>query len=281
MMRSMYSAISGLRTHQTMLDVTSANLANVNTVGYKSSRTTFKDQLEQTLYGGSAQGPNTGGTNSAQVGLGVQLGSIDAVMGEGSMQSTGNPLDVAIQGEGWFRVGRGDPSTTPATMPTEMNYTRAGNFVRNDQGYLVTPEGYYVMGRDTSTTPASDAFIQIPAGATGAAVGTDGSVSYVPAGGGPRTPAGTISLAKFPNDIGLLRLSGNRWAAHPAAGAEQVGTPDGLTFGSTIGGTLEMSNVDLAYEFTNMITAQRGFQANSRVISTADEMLQDLVNLKR
>src|SRR4051794_28048825 len=177
MIRGMYSAISGLRTHQTMLDVTANNLANVNTVGYKSSRTTFKDQLQQTLYGGSAQGPNTGGTNSAQVGLGVQLGSIDAVMGEGSMQSTGNPLDIAIQGEGWFRVGNGDPSTTPATMPTEMNSPRAGNFIRNDQGSLVTPEGFFVMGRDSTTTPASDQFIQIPAGATGAAVGTDGMVS--------------------------------------------------------------------------------------------------------
>jgi flagellar hook protein FlgE len=280
MIRGMYSAISGLRTHQTMLDVTSNNLANVNTIGYKASRTTFKDQLQQTLYGGSAQGPNTGGTNSAQVGLGVQLGSVDAVMSAGSTQTTGNALDVSIQGDGWFRVGLGDPSTTPATLPTELNYTRAGNFIRNDQGYLVTPEGYYVMGHDASATPAVDTFIQIPAGSTGTSVGTDGTVSYIPAGGGPRTSAGTIGLAKFPNDNGLLRLSGNRWAAHPAAGAERVGTPDGITFGQTIGGTLEMSNVDLAGEFTQMIVAQRGFQASSRVISTADEMLQDLVNLK-
>jgi len=281
MIRGMYSAISGLRTHQTELDVVANNLANVNTIGFKASRTTFKDQLEQTLSGGSAQGPNTGGTNSAQVGLGVQLGSVDAVMGSGSMQTTGNPLDVAIQGDGWFRVGQGDPTTTPATLPTEMNYTRAGNFIRNDQGYLVTPEGYYVMGLDTSTTPATSTFINIPGDATNVAVGTDGSVTYIPGGGGPRTTAGVIGLAKFPNDAGLLRLSGNRWAAHPAAGAEQVGRPDGTTFGYTIGGTLEMSNVDLAGEFTNMITAQRGFQANSKVISTADEMLQDLVNLKR
>jgi flagellar hook protein FlgE len=281
MIRGMYSAISGLQTHQTMLDVVSNNLANVNTVGYKGSRVTFKDQLQQTLYGGSAEGPNTGGTNSAQVGLGVQLGSIDAVMGDGSLQQTGNPLDVAIQGDGWFRVGIGDPSTTPATMPSELNYTRAGNFIRNDQGYLTTPEGFYVMGQDTTTTPASDTYIQIPSGATAVAVGTNGDVSYIPAGGGTRTTAGTISLAKFPNDEGLLRLSGNRWAAHPSAGTEQVGTPDGKTFGQTIGGSLEMSNVDLASEFTNMIVAQRGFQANSKVISTADEMLQDLVQLKR
>jgi flagellar hook protein FlgE len=281
MIRGMYSAISGLRTHQTMLDVVSNNLANVNTVGYKSSRVTFKDQLQQTLYGGSAEGPNTGGTNSAQVGLGVQLGSIDAVMGAGSMQSTGTPLDVAIQGDGFFRVGLGDPSTTPATMPTELNYTRAGNFIQNDQGFLTTPEGYYVMGRNTATTPASDTFIQIPDGASGIAVGNNGDVSYVPAGGGARTVAGTISLANFPNEEGLLRLSGNRWAPHPSAGAEQVGTPNGSTFGQTIGGTLEMSNVDLASEFTSMIVAQRGFQANSKVISTSDEMLQELVNLKR
>jgi flagellar hook protein FlgE len=273
MVRGMYSAISGLRTHQTMLDVTSNNLANVNTVGYKASRTTFKDQLQQTMYGGSAAGPNTGGTNAAQVGLGVQLGSVDAVMGDGSIQSTGGTLDIAIQGEGWFRVGIG----APPAMPTELNYSRAGNFIRNDQGYLVTPEGYYVIGR----TAGADAYIQVPTGGTGIAVGVDGEVTYVPAGGGLRVTAGTISLAKFPNDNGLLRLSGNRWLAHPASGNEIVGTPGGGTYGYTIGGTLEMSNVDLAQEFTNMIVAQRGFQANSRVISTADEMLSELVNLKR
>jgi flagellar hook protein FlgE len=282
MIRGMYSAISGLQTHQTMLDVVSNNLANVNTVGYKASRTTFKDQLQQTLYGGSAEGPNTGGTNAAQIGLGVQLGSIDSVMTDGSMQATGKWSDVAIQGDGFFRVGLGDPSTTPATMPTEMNYTRAGNFIVNDQGYLTTPEGFYVMGRDNTTTPATDSYIQLPAGYTAPAVGTDGTVSYLPAGGGTRTAAGSISLAKFPNEEGLTRISGNRWSSSPSAGTEQVGTPDGgKTFGSTIGGTLEMSNVDLAQEFTSLIVAQRGFQANSKVITTADDMLQELVNLKR
>ncbi|QEC46845.1 flagellar hook-basal body complex protein [Baekduia soli] len=291
MIRGMYSAISGLRTHQTMLDVTANNLANVNTVGYKASRTTFKDQLQQTLAGGSASnGANTGGTNAAQVGLGVQLGSVDPVMGEGSLQSTGNSLDVAIQGDGWFQVGLGDPAPagggTPAA-PTDMNYTRAGNFIRNDQGYLTTSEGYYVLA-DPTTTPTNPItsnpagpYIVIPDGATNVSVGSDGSVSYLPGGGGTRVSAGKIQLAKFPNDSGLLRQSGNRWSADPAAGTPDVGTPNGTTFGATIGGTLEMSNVDLASEFTNMIVAQRGFQANSRVISTADEMLQDLVNLKR
>jgi flagellar hook protein FlgE len=276
MIRGMYSAISGLRNHQVMLDVVSNNLANVNTVGYKASRTTFKDQLQQTLYGGSAGGANTGGTNAAQVGLGVQLGSIDGVMTGGSFQPTGNPLDVAIQGDGWFEVTMGDP-----TDPTTYNYTRAGNFRIDDQGRLVSPEGYFVVGLDATTNARE--YITVPTGATGVAIGPDGAVSYVPSGGGTRQTDDYIELAKFPNENGLLRLSGNRWGWHPAAGTATTAKPgtNNGTFGFTIGGTLEMSNVDLAGEFTNMIVAQRGFQANSRVISTSDEMLQDLVNLKR
>ena len=139
------------------------------------------------------------------------------------------------------------------------------------------------MGRDTTTTPASDDVHPDPATArpTSRSAPTATSAT-VPAGGGTRTTAGTSASPSSPTTTGLLRLSGNRWAAHPSAPAPaQVGTPDGNDLGQTIGGTLEMSNVDLASEFTNMIIAQRGFQANSRVISTSDEMLQDLVNLKR
>ena len=112
------------------------------------------------------------------------------------------------------------------------------------------------------------------------AIGPDGAVSYIPAGSATRTTAGYISLAKFPNEAGLQRASSNRWTANAASGAEEIGTPGG-DFGATSSGTLEMSNVDLATEFTNMITAQRGFQANSRVIGAADDMLQELVNIKR
>ena len=291
MIRAMYSAISGLQAHQTMLDVTANNLANVNTVGYKASRTTFKDQLQQTLAGGSASnGANTGGTNAAQVGLGVQLGSVDPVMAEGSLEATGNATDVAIQGDGWFQVGLGDPEPaaggTPPS-PANLNYTRAGNFITNDKGYLTTTDGHYVLadpattGTNPRTGQPAGPYIEIPDGATSVAVGTDGSVTYLPSGGGERVSAGTLQLAKFSNDSGLLRQAGNLWTADPAAGTPTVGTPNGTTFGQTIGGTLEMSNVDLASEFTNMIVAQRGFQANSKVISTADQMLQDLVNLKQ
>src|SRR5205814_7576059 len=149
MMRGMFSAISGLKVHQTMLDVTANNLANVNTVGFKASRTTFKDSLTQLYRSGAASSSGQGGANAAQVGLGVALGSIDNLMTTGSVQSTGNPLDVAIQGEGWFRVANGAPSATSVltagTTSGQTNYTRAGDFTRNDAGHLVTQEGYYVL----------------------------------------------------------------------------------------------------------------------------------------
>jgi flagellar hook protein FlgE len=297
MMRGMFSAISGLKVHQTMLDVTANDLANVNTVGFKASRTTFKDSLTQLYRSGSASSAGQGGANAAQVGLGVALGSIDNLMTNGSIQSTGNPLDVAIQGDGWFRVANGTPTPgnvlSAGTLNGVANYTRAGDFTRNDAGYLVTQEGFYVMG---STKPlpdatAADCYINIPAGATDVAIGQDGSVSFVPpAGWAPdaalppvgangRAIAGYITLAKFPNEAGLERTSGNRWVPTGASGVETEGTPGG-SFGFTSAGAIEMSNVDLATEFTTMIAAQRGFQANSRVISTADEMLQDLVNMK-
>jgi flagellar hook protein FlgE len=272
-----------------MLDVTANDIANVNTLGFKANRVTFKDSLSQLQRGGAAQTAGQGGQNPAQVGLGVGLASIDSVMGGGALQTTGNVLDVAIQGEGWFRVGQG---TAPA-VPASIEYTRAGNFSRNDQGYLVTQDGYYVVGKAAVAAPgppvsyspgAADSLINIPTGATNVSIAQDGSVSYVPVGGGARVTAGYLSLAKFANEPGLQRQSGNRWLASPASGTENVGTPGTTaagTWGVTTSGTIEMSNVDLATEFTNMITAQRGFQANSRVIGAADEMLTELVNMKR
>jgi flagellar hook protein FlgE len=276
MMRSMFAAISGLKAHQVMLDVTAADIANVNTVGYKSSRMTFRDSLSQLQRGGAAPGPATGGSNAVQVGLGSQVGSIDNLMNGGAIQTTGNALDVAISGEGWFRVGS---STAPA-VPTALRYTRAGNFTTNNQGYMTTQEGLYVIGRTAPGAAGTDTLLLVPPGSGNVAVGQDGSVSYQPAGGGPRLTAGYISLAKFANQGALERLGDNGWSAGANAGPEQVSTPGGV-YGFTQSGAVEMSNVDLAAEFTNMITAQRGFQANSRVISTADQMLQDLVNLIR
>jgi flagellar hook protein FlgE len=284
MMRSMFAAISGLKNHQTMLDVTANDIANVNTIGYKSARTTFKDSLSQLQRGGAAPSATQGGANPAQVGLGVQLSSIDNIMTGGAFQSTGNSLDVGIQGEGFFVLS---PDATNAASATGLRqYTRAGNFTTNATGQLVTQDGYNVVGFTTAgTPPTGQGPITIPPGASNISVGQDGAVSYIDnAAGSPtlgqRVTAGWLQLAKFSNQAGLERNSGNRWVQSSASGTAQVGAPGGQ-YGLTVSGVVEMSNVDLSQSFTQMITAQRGFQANSRVISTSDEMLQDLVNLKR
>jgi flagellar hook protein FlgE len=276
MMRGMFAAISGLKQHQVMLDVTANDIANVNTIGYKSARTTFADSLTQVQRGASAPGNSRGGANAIQIGLGVQLASIDNLMSTGTLQTTGNAMDLAVQGDGFFRVGTG----TPPAVPGSFEYTRAGNFGVSQDGYMVTQDGYYVVGKTANDGTGTDTLLQVPTDATGVSVGADGALSYTPAGGGDRVIAGYVSLATFPNPAGLERTSGNRWLASANSGTENSGAPGG-GFGTLSVGTLEMSNVDLAQTFTSMITAQRGFQANSRVISTSDEMLQDLVNLKR
>src|SRR5687768_13256357 len=283
MMRGMFSAISGLKNHQIMLDVTANDIANVNTIGYKSARATFKDSLTQLQRGASGTGGANGGTNAAQVGLGVGLGSIDNLMTGGASQATGTATDVMIQGEGFFRVAQANivPPATAVPAGTVAQYTRAGNFTQNEDGYLLTQEGYYVVGSTTAGAGGPDTLLRVPPGGTNFAIGQDGSVSYIPAGGGARVVAGYLSLSTFANSAGLERSSGNRWMESANSGAAQNATPGNAGKGLVTPGVIEMSNVDLAQSFTQMITAQRGFQANSRVISTSDEMLQDLVNLKR
>src|SRR5579859_7479308 len=282
MMRGMYSAISGLSVHQTMLDVTANNLANVDTIGYKAQRTTFVDQLSQQVRASTAMTTTGAGSNPVQVGLGVSLGSIDNLMGEGSMQSTGNVLDSAIQGDGFFQVGSGNAGAVPPVLPTSYQYTRAGNFTLNSAGYLTTQNGEYVMGQAQpgaigGSNPLE--YLQIPPGSTGVAVGQNGAVTYVDTGGNTQT-AGYLSLVSFPNEAGLERQGGSMWSQTSASGAPMAqGSPQSNNLGTTLSGELEQSNVDLATEFTNMITAERGFQANSRVITTADQMLQTLVSM--
>jgi flagellar hook protein FlgE len=296
MMRGMYAAISGLEAHQTMLDVTANNLANVDTVGFKSQSTDFADELSQQI--SSATSPNSfsGGTNAEQIGLGVQVGAVESNMNEGSFQTTGNPLDVAIQGGGFLEVANAAAPTAAAPTAADLQgavpdastfqYTRAGNLTVNSNGYLVTQTGQYVIGQGTQVTGGqtqpngTEQLINIPTSASNVAIGKNGQITYTAADGTPQT-AGYLEMSSFPNPAGLTRDGGNTYSASPSSGSPTAGTPGGSGLGSTIGGTLEMSNVDMATEFTNMITAERGYQANSKVITTADQMLQTVVNMSQ
>ena len=283
MMRGMFAAISGLAVHQTMLDVTANNIANVNTIGYKSERTSFEDALSQLQKGAASPTATSGGPDAEQIGLGVRLGSINNVMTGGAVQTTGNPYDVAIQGDGFFRVVA-DPTTLGAAGASYM-YTRAGNFTTDANGDLVTNDGDYVVGFKFNnlgqplTGAANETKITIPPGSQSVTIAQNGTVSVTDSAG-TVTKVSVISLATFPNNAGLVRVGGNNWTASNNSGTETANIAGTNGLGTLTPGAVEMSNVNLAQEFTNMITAERGFQANSRVISTADEMLQELVNLK-
>jgi flagellar hook protein FlgE len=278
----MYAAVSGLEAHQTMLNVVANNLANVDTIGYKAERTTFVDELAENLNAGSGSTSTNGGTNPMQFGLGVRVGSIDNEMSAGSLETTSNPLDLAIQGDGFLTVGGGTPpATSPYTsgLPTALEYTRAGNLTTNALGFLTTSSGQYVMGSTTSGATSPNTYINIPPGSTNVSIGQDGGVTYTDPTTQATVTAGYISLATFPNEAGLTRDGGSLWTASSNSGAASYGTPDTGNFGQTIAGSLEMSNVDMASEFTNMIEAQSGYEANSRVITTGDQMIQNLLQI--
>ena len=279
MLRSMASAISGLRNHQIYMDVVADNISNVNTSGYKSSRVNFKEAISQTLSGGSDATDMTGGINPVQVGLGMTLGGIDTLMTQGSLISTGKTTDLAIQGEGFFMLGSGDPT---AAM-TPAYFTRDGAFGLDNRGYLVErTSGYYVMNAAGTGPVLLDptwGWASFSIGADGKIIGvlTDGTTDPDP------THKPQIGLAKFPNSEGLTKSGGNLFQSSPNSGAATPAAPltAGTGLGSLVPGSLEASNVDLAEQFSRMIMAQRGFQANSRAITASDEMLQELVNIKR
>jgi flagellar hook protein FlgE len=292
MMSGMYAAISGLDAHQTMLDVTANNLANVDTVGYKSQSVQFADQLSQLVQAGTGPNGFNAGSNPIQVGLGVHVGSIDNNMTAGGVESTGTATDVAIQGDGFLQVANGAPTVTNPSITTTPEYTRAGDLTFNSQGFLCTQTGQYVLGYPANTDGSintgggSNNAINVPTGSTGIAIGPDGSVSYVD--GNPSSPtyqsrvtAGYIGLATFPNEAGLQRDGGSLWTATSASGPAQVGQPGIGNMGTTISGELEQSNVDMGTEFTNMIEAERGYQANASTITTADQMMQTAVQMKQ
>ena len=390
MLRSLYSGISGLRSHQTMLDVTGNNIANVNTTAFKSSATQFQDTLSQLTQGAGGPQEQIGGTNPAQVGLGVRVAGISTNFSQGSAQSTGRATDIMISGDGFFVTKTG----------TQTLYTRAGSFDFDGAGRLVSPDGAIVQGYTAVNGVVSDggptSDIALPLGVVAPAASTTSStvsgnlpsdaaigtalvrdvqvydntgtartvsLSYTktaagwdvagtdPNGstgtasltfvGGKQTSAGTMTiggiavdmskltgfaglttvavsnqngraagtlksytlskdgtlvgsfsngasqaigrvvLATFSNPGGLEKAGSSGYKSTFNSGNATIGTPGSGSLGSLQAGALEMSNVDLSQEFTNLIVAQRGFQANARIITTSDEVLQELTNLKR
>ncbi|ADC48099.1 flagellar basal body rod protein FlgG [Alkalihalophilus pseudofirmus OF4] len=269
MLRSMYSGISGMRNFQTKLDVIGNNISNVNTAGFKKGRTTFSDMVSQQIAGASGPVVNgRGGTNPRQVGLGSQLATIDTIHTQGSLQNTNRSLDLGISGNGYFRLS--DSETGGTTY-----YSRAGNFYLDEDGYIVNANGLYLLD---DSDPGSR--IQIAPDSQSFSIGQAGVVNVIDSAGQLTSP-GTISLAYFSNPEGLQKEGDNLYQVTDNSGAAQRTTPTNDGTGALVAGTLEMSNVDLSEEFTEMIVAQRGFQANTRIITTSDEILQELVNLKR
>lgn len=306
MLRSMYAGISGLKNFQTKLDVIGNNISNVNTYGFKKGRTIFSDLYSQTVSGASSATGTRGGVNPKQVGLGSQLAAIDTLHTAGSTQFTGNTLDLAIEGDGFFIVGESTPTKNALSNPS---YTRAGNFYLDNKGYLVDSNGMYLFANVPSTidngttgvnvtTPnytADTAFpeasstatptfitkpIRIPTNAQSMSVANDGKITFVDSQGILRI-AGQLSVAKFSNPGGLEKQGSNYFKSSSNSGEALLGKATQSGIGTIKSGSLEMSNVDLSEEFTEMIVAQRGFQANTRIITTSDEILQELVNLKR
>lgn len=274
----MYSGIAGMKGFQTQLDVVGNNIANVNTSGYKKSRVAFQDMMSQTVASASAPTNIRGGVNGQQVGLGSQIGAIDVIHGQGNRQTTNRELDLALEGDGMFIFASGIDGDQFDLEEADLLYSRAGNMYLDDNDYIVNANGQYLVG-------AGGTRIQIPESASSFSIQENGVVNYVE--DGDTQVAGQIVLAKFSNPGGLEQVGSNMYRSTVNDG--MVGTdgiPDLITpeeegSASIVSNALEMSNVDLAEEFTDMIVAQRGFQANTRIITTSDEILQELVNLKR
>jgi flagellar hook protein FlgE len=273
MLRSLYSGVSGMRGFQTKLDVIGNNIANVNTVGFKAGRVMFKDILSQTVAGVTApNGTDSGGVNSKQIGLGVTLSAVDTIHTPGSAMTTNVPTDLRIDGDGFFAVKTNSGQEVPYL-------TRAGNFTVDSQRNLVNADGMLVVG--VGGEP-----IQIPEGVTAFSIASNGSIISVKSDGTSEDTNIKVGVVKVANPNGLEKIGGNLYRMTPNANPDgelgDITTAGDATAGTgaIVSGQLEMSNVDLTSEFTEMIVAQRGFQANSRIITTSDEVLQEVVNLK-
>jgi flagellar basal-body rod protein FlgG len=263
MIRALYSAASGMNAQQLNVDNISHNLANANTVGYKTRRAQFQDLVYQSMIQpGAAAGAQASYSEGLQVGLGARAVTTGTVLTQGNATLTNSPTDLAIQGKGFFQVRR----------PTgEIAFTRAGNFQLNRDGNIVTPQGDFLEPQ-----------ITIPPEAQNVTVAADGTVSFVAAGQPNAQIAGQIQLANFANPAGLNHVGGNLLMATDASGEPVIANPGGAEgLGTLLQGYTEASNVSVVEEFINLIVAQRAYEANSRVVRAADEMYSQVNNLTR
>jgi len=261
-MRSLDIAGTGMHAQQTNVEVISNNIANMSTTGYKRRRAEFQDLLYQNLRRVGSNSSDTGTVvpAGAQIGLGVKTAAIYRISEQGNLQQTSNSLDVAIRGNGYFQV----------TLPSgETAYTRDGTFGLSPEGQIVTADGYVVQPGITIPSNARDVTIN----AAGAVqVKIDGQTA-------PQT-VGTLQLAVFPNEAGLEAQGDNLFLQSSASGNPVTGTPSTPGFGGVMQGFIETSNVNVVTEITNLISAQRAYEMNSRVITTSDQMLSTLTNLR-
>ena len=261
-MRALAIAATGMSAQERNIEVIANNVANINTTGFKRSRAEFTDLIYQNerLQGVASRGQTATVPEGAQIGLGVRTAAIRSVNIQGALASTGNSLDLAISGRGWFQI------QTPAG---ETVYTRDGAFNVNAQGQLVTGDGLLV-------TPN----ITIPQNATAINVNQTGAVTAtIPNQAAPQT-VGQLTIANFVNEAGLLALGGNLFQQTAASGQPNVGVPGDTAFGVIQQGYLESSNVDPVSEITNLISAQRAYEMNSKVIQAADQMSGTISNMR-
>jgi flagellar hook protein FlgE len=287
----MTSAISGLQNFQQRMDVIGNNIANVNTVGFKAARTDLSDSFSQTLRNSSAASADSSGSSAMQIGTGVGTSSIKNLYTQGAVNGTGLGTDLAIDGEGFFVVR--DP------MSNEVFVTRAGGFQRDGENYLVTSTGQRVQGLnfDNTVAPPTSTYGDIRIDMTGAPGGVNGAFKsfsfkdngeiHVADDNAKSFVRAQLLLQNFSDPQGLVKRGNSLFSGMGAAGplggplSPTPEAPKSNGLGSIVAGALELANVDLSQEFSSMILAQRAFQANARVITTSDDMLQELVNLKR
>lgn len=313
MLRSMWSGVSAMKANQQKMDVLGNNIANVGTTAFKKSDARFSDTLSQTIR--TVTGPSKlfGGINPSQIGGGVRVSGISKTMLQGSLQPTGKTTDLALDGDGFFVIGKGPIDSM------DVSYTRDGSFALDKDGFLVTADGYRVLGYeyddagnaidnkliamqvpktyeteklDINGDPELDPITGDPIMEELEVIGFEISVNgngvvTITLENGQREDISQLSLASFKNPEGLEQLGGNKYADTPNSGnpifMSGIGAAvdNSKSFGWMNQGFIEMSNVDLSEEFTNMIITTRSFQAASKTITTSDELLQEIINLKR